>query len=162
MRVPFYGIPRLTLINGHEEKDRPWDASEYWIKYHIGQLKGIISDYKKDILVVQAGLIGSWGEWYYTESFGGGGDYRYINGNESAHAIDYTARKAVVDELLSAVPSNRQVALRTPQNPREAKLVFVPTAGPSLCIRNPVSVAVRPRLSRQSALQHCLRQHRCL
>lgn len=108
-------ILRFAYSNGHAESDRPWDASEYWIKYHIGQLESIIADYKKDILVVQAGLIGSWGEWYYTESFGGGGDYRYINGNESAHDIDFAARKAVVDKLLSAVPSDRQVALRTPQ-----------------------------------------------
>lgn len=109
-------ILRFAYSNGHdEEDDRPWDASESWIKYHIGQLEDIIADYKKDILVVQAGFIGSWGEWYYTESFGGGGDFRYIHGDEGAHAIDFTARKAVVDELLSSVPSDRQVALRTPQ-----------------------------------------------
>ena len=95
-------ILRFAYSNGHEESDKPWDASESWVKRHIDQISGILTDYKKDIFVLQAGFIGSWGEWYYTDNFGMG-------------TPDFTARKNVVDKLLTALPSDRQVALRTPQ-----------------------------------------------
>lgn len=90
-------ILRFCYSNGFDEKDKPWDATPEQVIRHIAQLKPIIQEYYDVIMVVQAGFIGSWGEWYYTENF-----------------KDNATRKAVVDALLDAVPEDRQIELRTP------------------------------------------------
>jgi len=53
---------------------------------------------------MEAGFVGVWGEWYYTSNF---------NMQPTTHA-DYTPRKNVVNALLSALPENRMVCVRTP------------------------------------------------
>lgn len=64
---------------------------------HISQVKPILVKYEPVIMVMQAGFIGCWGEWYYTTNVSSGKD-----------------RRAVVDALLEALPSSRQIELRTP------------------------------------------------
>lgn len=91
-------ILRFCYSNGFDEKDKPWDATPEQALRHIAQVKPIIQDYSDIIFVVQAGFIGSWGEWYYTENYKNDAD-----------------RKAIVDALLDAVPSDRQIELRTPE-----------------------------------------------
>ena len=95
-------ILRFAYSDGHAEADHPWDASEEWVMRHIEQLSPLFSTYKDVIFVLQAGFIGSWGEWYYTDNFGMGDD------------IDYAARGRVLNALLGAMPSDRQVQVRTP------------------------------------------------
>ena len=90
-------ILRFCYSNGMYEKDKPWDATPEQALRHIAQLKPIIQEYGDIIFVVQAGFIGSWGEWYYTENYDNDAD-----------------RKAIVDALLDAVPEDRQIELRTP------------------------------------------------
>ena len=90
-------ILRFCYSNGYAEKDKPWDATPEQALRHIAQLKPIIQEYGDIIFVVQAGFIGSWGEWYYTENYD-----------------DDASRKAIVDALLEAVPEDRQIELRTP------------------------------------------------
>ena len=90
-------ILRFCYSNGFDEKDKPWDATLEQATRHIAQLKPILQEYYDVILVVQAGFIGSWGEWYYTENY-----------------TSDASRKAIVDALLDAVPDSRQIALRTP------------------------------------------------
>lgn len=90
-------ILRFCYSNGFAESDKPWDATPEQVLRHIAQLKPLIRDYADVIMVVQAGFIGSWGEWYYTENF-----------------TDNASRKLVLDALLEAVPADRQVELRTP------------------------------------------------
>jgi len=34
------------------------------IKHHIGQLSGVMNEYKDTVLLVQAGMVGLWGEWH--------------------------------------------------------------------------------------------------
>ena len=85
-------ILRFCYSNGYDEKDKPWDATPQQALRHIAQVKPIIQEYSDVILVVQAGFIGSWGEWYYTENFKNDAD-----------------RKAIVDALLDAFPSDRQI-----------------------------------------------------
>lgn len=80
-----------------EESDKPWDATPQQVLRHVEQLKPLLQEFYDVIMVVQAGFIGSWGEWYYTENF-----------------TDNASRKALVDALLDAVPENRQIELRTP------------------------------------------------
>ena len=90
-------VLRFCYSNGFAEKDKPWDATPAQALRHIAQLKPILQEYGDIIFVVQAGFIGSWGEWYYTENYDNKAD-----------------RKAIVDALLEAVPADRQVELRTP------------------------------------------------
>jgi len=95
-------VLRFAYANGNSESDKPWDATETQVLRHIAQVKPILQEYYDVILVVQAGFIGSWGEWYYTDNFA-------INSDE-----DYQSRKRVVDAILDALPDCRQVELRTP------------------------------------------------
>ena len=90
-------VLRFCYSNGMNASDKPWDATEEQVLRHIAQVKPLIQEYADVILVVQAGFIGSWGEWYYTDNF----------------KTD-ASRKAVVEALLDAVPENRQIELRTP------------------------------------------------
>lgn len=97
-------ILRFCYSNGFSELDKPWDATEPQVLSHIAQLKPILQEYYDVIMVMQAGFIGSWGEWYYTENF--------IRNPQTDD--DYLPRKHVVDALLDALPQSRQIALRTP------------------------------------------------
>ena len=90
-------VLRFCYSNGFAEKDKPWDATPAQALRHIAQLKPLLQEYGDVIFVVQAGFIGSWGEWYYTENYDNKAD-----------------RKAIVDALLEAVPADRQIELRTP------------------------------------------------
>lgn len=80
------------------------DASKAQILAHIEQLRPILQSNVDVIAVMQAGFIGSWGEWYYTDYFG-----------MSPSSTDYANRKAVVDGILSALPASRMVQIRTPK-----------------------------------------------
>ena len=83
----------------------PFDPSEEVVLRHIAQLKPILQEYGDVIYVLQAGFIGCWGEWYYTNNF---------NANPSSEE-DYLPRKHVLDALLDALPANRQVEVREPK-----------------------------------------------
>ena len=95
---------RFAYSNGHEASDRPWDATEEQVLRHVAQLKPILQEYSDVIYVMQAGFVGSWGEWYYTENFN----------MSPVTAADYLPRKHLLDALLDALPQNRQVEVRTP------------------------------------------------
>lgn len=90
-------ILRFCYSNGFDESDKPWDATPEQVSRHLTQLTPLIREFYDVIMVVQAGFVGSWGEWYYTENF-----------------KDNASRKALVDALLEAVPAERQIELRTP------------------------------------------------
>ncbi|MBO7643996.1 MAG: DUF4832 domain-containing protein [Bacteroidales bacterium] len=64
---------------------------------HIEQVKPILQKNEDVLFVLQAGFIGTWGEWYYT-----------------THFSSMANRKKVTDALLDAVPVSRQIELRTP------------------------------------------------
>lgn len=82
--------------NDHLEEDQEPELDQ--ILKHISQVKSILTKYEDVIFVLQAGFIGSWGEWYYTTHFGN----------------SYSNRRKVVDALLDALPASRQIELRTP------------------------------------------------
>lgn len=69
---------------------------------HIQQLAPIMQANKDVIACVQAGFIGAWGEWYYTDYFG--------QGNPTA------AQTADRNEILQAILTNfpNQIQVRTP------------------------------------------------
>ncbi|TCC24571.1 DUF4832 domain-containing protein [Kribbella speibonae] len=82
------------------------DATKDRVLAHLDQLAPYLNAGKDVIAVVQTGLIGAWGEWYYTQNFGNAG---------VVSATDWANRKAVTDKLLSVVPSTRMIQLRTPK-----------------------------------------------
>ena len=97
-------ILRFAYKNGHADSDKPFDASEEWVMSHIAQVRPLLQTYSDVIYVLQAGFIGSWGEWYYTSNF--------VQGPKTD--ADYLPRKRVLEALLDALPQDRQVELRTP------------------------------------------------
>jgi len=88
----------------HPENDAPFDTSEEQMLRHIAQIKPILQEYSDVIYVLQAGFIGCWGEWHYTTGF--------LSSPETQE--EYLPRRRVVEALLDALPSDRQVELRTP------------------------------------------------
>lgn len=71
---------------------------------HVKQLKSVLQKNEDVLFVLQAGFVGTWGEWYYTTHF--------VFNPKSAN--DFKYRKQLTDALLDAVPASRQVELRTP------------------------------------------------
>jgi Domain of unknown function (DUF4832)/Domain of unknown function (DUF4874)/Secretion system C-terminal sorting domain len=96
--------------------DVPRDASKAIILAHIAQLKPILSANTDVIALMQAGFIGTYGEWYYTSQAEFGG---YGYNNTALTTQNNQNRKEVVDAILNALPANRMVQLRTPAYKRD-------------------------------------------
>ena len=94
-------IPRFAYSDSDVAGQR--DASKAQIISHINQLQPLFQNNADVIASVQAGFIGSWGEWYYTDYFG-----------IAPTATDYANRKEVVNALLAALPASRMIHMRTP------------------------------------------------
>lgn len=90
--------------NADESKKSQWDATPEYVQRHIQNLKPIIQEYSDVILCWQAGFVGVWGEWYYTNNF------VFAPDTPQEHFL----RKQVIDAMLDALPEDRTVALRTP------------------------------------------------
>ena len=60
-------IVRFRYTNNQD--DLPWDAPEDILFGHIEQLRPIFQEYADVIAVLEAGFIGAWGEWYYTDNY---------------------------------------------------------------------------------------------
>ena len=78
------------------------DASPAIWKRHLEQLKPVLQQNSDVIYVVQAGFLGVWGEWYYSNQGIG-------------YKVPAATRTALINALLDAVPANRCVQLRTPK-----------------------------------------------
>ncbi len=81
------------------------DATKARVLRHIAQIEPILQANGDVIATVQAGFIGAWGEWYYTQNFGNAG---------TLSQSDWQNRRDVLDALLGALPASRTVQLRTP------------------------------------------------
>ncbi len=99
-------IVRFSYTNGTYETNNgdesAKDAPLNIVQSHISQLKSHWQQNADVIFVFQAGIVGAWGEWYYTDNYGN--KRTTMNAN----------RKAVVNALLDAVPQDRCIQLRTP------------------------------------------------
>ena len=98
-------VLRFSYKYSMEKADQPWNATAEWIHKHIDQIAPYLQKHADVILCVQCGLLGSWGEWYYTDNG--------FKMNPSKDE-DYEPRWEVLEHMLRAVPAERQVALRTP------------------------------------------------
>lgn len=70
---------------------------------HIAKLKPLFQEHGDVILAVEAGFIGTWGEWWWTEN------YNF----EPKTTANYEPRKKILDGLLDAVPKDRMICVRT-------------------------------------------------
>ncbi|KAJ1564937.1 hypothetical protein HK096_005452 [Nowakowskiella sp. JEL0078] len=79
---------------------------------HVNQLGPILSVNADIIFIVQAGFIGTWGEWHYSDHYG----YSPTIDQIDTKITDYnlTLRKQLVDTLLQNLPTSIFVSLRVP------------------------------------------------
>jgi len=92
-------IVRFAYSSAQNEPDAPLST----ILQHLDQLKIHLENNADVIAVMQAGFIGSWGEWYYT-----------TNGLNNL-GMRYT----VLKKILETLPSSRMVQVRTPAYKQE-------------------------------------------
>ena len=99
-------ILRFSYTNGTYEKsngeESAKDAPLSIAQSHISQYQSHWAANADVIFVFQAGIVGAWGEWYYTDNYG------------NMQSTMNSSRRAVVDALLTAVPQDRMIQLRTP------------------------------------------------
>lgn len=79
-----------------------YDAPLDIVKQHINLYKRHWEENADVIYVFQAGIVGAWGEWFYTSNYGNKIDT--IN----------SSRRALIDTLLAAIPADRYLQIRTP------------------------------------------------
>lgn len=102
-RNGFKCVLRFSYTVSEEQVEGKYqDGSPDIWKVHLEQLKPIMAKNADVIATVQAGLLGVWGEWYYSST--GVGD-----------AVPKEVRVNLINQLLDAVPSCRTVQLRTPK-----------------------------------------------
>lgn len=95
-------ILRFAYTNNYREIDKPWDAPVDQVLRHVAQIAPYLQEYADVIFCLQAGFVGSWGEWYYTSHFG--------------YPIqDVEARNTLLEALLEALPQRRMLCVRTPE-----------------------------------------------
>ena len=92
-------ILRFAYNSNQDESDAPL----IMVERHLDQLKPIVTDNADVIAFVQAGFIGSWGEWYYTTN--------NLTSSEN--------KKAVLNKLLEVFPKEIKIQLRTPKYKQE-------------------------------------------
>ena len=106
-----YGMKAIFRIayaeNGYgddktEIKRSAHDAPLHIIEKHLAQYKPYWEANADVIFTFQAGFVGQYGEWYYTENFG----------NHVSKIND--SCKALLDTALKAIPQNRTLLLRRP------------------------------------------------
>lgn len=94
----------LRFCYSYGQNDYPRDVPWYVCSRHIEQLKPILQEYSDVIAVLEAGFIGAWGEWYYTDNYG----------MNPFKFEEYAPRKDVLLTLLDAMPETRFVSVRYP------------------------------------------------
>ena len=94
----------LRFAYTSSENANPREAPVDLVLQHIQQIKPILQEYSDVIFAMEAGFIGVRGEWYYTT---------YFKSNPQK-SEDYADYRRVLDALLDALPSDRQICVRTP------------------------------------------------
>ncbi|MBK5210529.1 MAG: DUF4874 domain-containing protein [Flavobacteriaceae bacterium] len=89
---------KCVLRFAYNENQNDTDAPLNIIIRHLDQLKPILVANADVIAFVQAGFIGSWGEWYYTTN----------------NLTTLENKKAVLNKLLEVLPKEIKIQVRTP------------------------------------------------
>ncbi|MCA2215464.1 DUF4832 domain-containing protein [Jidongwangia harbinensis] len=85
------------------------DAPLYRVSAHIRQLARLLNENAAVVAAVQAGFIGRWGEWYYTDNFAGDPARPWV-----LTEADWRARGAVLRTLLDTTSPAIPVQVRYP------------------------------------------------
>ena len=98
-RVRAAGIKVVLRFNYNDGPIGAPDASLAQVQAHIAELTPVLVANADVIAFMQAGLIGTWGEWH-----------------DSTNGLDTTPNElAIVDALLVALPDKRMIQIRTPE-----------------------------------------------
>lgn len=87
-------VLRFAYTSAINEADAPLDI----VLQHLDQLKPVFEKNADVIALLQAGFIGSWGEWYYSSN------------NLKTAGI----RATILNKMLEVLPERRMIQLRTP------------------------------------------------
>ncbi len=98
-------ILRFSYAYHHNNRKKPWDASPEWAMRHMDQLSPYLMKHADVIFCIQAGFIGSWGEWYYTTN------YMFNPPTDQG----YADRWPVAEHWMEVTPKDRQICFRQPQ-----------------------------------------------
>ncbi len=96
----------LRFAYTERESDKV-DATPEWVKRHLEQLKPHLDANADVIYVLEAGFVGVWGEWYYSQNYG----------NETQHVT--ANRRKVIGYLFDNVPEDRFILFRYPMIQQE-------------------------------------------
>lgn len=102
----FKCLVRFSYSNA--QSGNPQQPTKAQIIRHIEQLTPLLSNNKDVIVAHQAGFIGTWGEWYYTNS-------SELGDQGSINTTQWNNRKAIVDAMLAATPIEIPLQVRYPQ-----------------------------------------------
>ena len=115
------GCKAVVRFAYNQDQTSPFaEPTKARILAHIAQLQPVLKQNADVIAVLQQGFIGAWGEGYYTDIFYTGGQ---------ATAQNWLDRADVLNALLAALPAERMVQVRVPQ--QKQKHVYGPTASTS-------------------------------
>jgi len=87
------------------------DAPKEIVLAHIAQLKPVLQKNADVISCMQMGFVGTWGENYYSDYFGDPSS----NGAGQLFDQNWIDRGTVISALLDALPPDRMIQVRTPQ-----------------------------------------------
>lgn len=96
----------LRFAYTERESDKK-DATPTWVQRHLEQLHQHLVDNADVIYVLEAGFVGVWGEWYYSENYG----------NETQHVT--ANRRKVIQYLFENAPEDRFILFRYPMIQQE-------------------------------------------
>jgi hypothetical protein len=106
--------------------DSSADAPEWRVRGHIAQLAPVLNAHADVIAAVQAGFVGRWGEWYYSDNFTSD-----PNAPWRLTDTDWARRRSVLLALVDALSPTIQVQVRYPA----IKQRIFPDAGDSRASR---------------------------
>jgi hypothetical protein len=120
------GFKAVVRLAYNQDTTRPFnEPTKARILEHIGQLMPLLRRNHDVIAVLQQGFIGAWGEGYYTDVFSTAG--------QAFTAQNWTNRAEVLNALLAALPPERMVQVRVPQQKQKHVYgVAAPTSSPAI------------------------------
>ncbi|XP_057372748.1 uncharacterized protein LOC130693596 [Daphnia carinata] len=106
-----------TNIKGNPDNHdfpKTTDAEKPQLLKHIKQLEKVFKENVDVINVVQLGLIGHWGEWYYSRNYATEVKKDGRKEGWKANEKQQKDRKDIVQAMMKAVPKNRMLQIRYP------------------------------------------------
>ena len=100
-------IPRF--IYSSSTSTNPVDADINQVMAHLDQIEPIFKNNADVILTWQAGFIGAWGEWAYSDYYG-------ATGVTYKDSLNMSKRRKIIQRLLEIMPESRTISIRYPRD----------------------------------------------